>query len=312
MTEREAAAKAKAIMTVLQRFLLSEKIRRLGDMKNSVAGFLELYGREAAAEMLRDCYTVGTENPTLALVGSDAVLIDRASGVEVMGCKFSWAELAGYVQEMMETGKYMTPSEERTYRQQLPEAKEMYDQHMLQLVEDAHPETRGMAARKYGLPAWERLMNDPKSYVRVVVAYYSDAKFKLRMIHDPDPIVRAALADRGDDTVREALLDAGETDISVLSAIAQRSSPEVQMKLIGRIQDSPGQFRAVAYKLGIEAKKQFLQSKDPHVAVLGIEAADQKQCEALLSRKDLDINEEFLVQVRLQEIQSEPLAVPVL
>lgn len=121
------------------------------------------------------------------------------------------------------------------------------------------------AALRGGGREWAVLHRDENLYVRAAVMCRANEEIQLKMLQEPEPVLRKLLAQHGTDRVRSALLARGESDPEVLVEIAKWGSVQVKNRILPLMWDRPEVLQKIAPFLGSRGLRILEKNPDHHV-----------------------------------------------
>ena len=114
----------------------------------------------------------------------------------------------------------------------LPISQEEFEQRTLEAWTYNNDKTKVSAVFRGGEREWALLWNDESYFARGAVACRASEEYQLKLVNEPISAIRDLLAIYGTDKVRLALLERDEPDEYVLQSIAKFGSTDIRHRLI--------------------------------------------------------------------------------
>ena len=165
-----------------------------------------------------------------------------------------------------------------------------------------------IAAALYGGEReWAALYKDRDMSVRVAVACRANEATQLKMLTDPEPVVRKYLARYGTDKVRTAAVKGWETDTEVLMEIAKWGGAATKRKVMELAWHLPETLKQVIPYLSPGCIKKLEIYPDREVQYTAAMYGGMAQCRRFLDaiRKDRDAGSFLMrwnIQARVEEL----------
>lgn len=160
---------------------------------------------------------------------------------------------------------------------------------------------RTQAAYEGGPQHWDRLLHDESCLVRAALSEVASERFQLELTNDVEPYVRNQLARYGTEKVRQALVSKPESDLSVISTIAEYSSVETRKALVSAYWDKPScLLRIIPYAVNSDLNR-LADHPNLEIRIATAMYGSREICERILSKGDLGANR-FVVEDRIQAL----------
>lgn len=165
------------------------------------------------------------------------------------------------------------------------------------------------AALRGGEREWAMLYNDSDTSVRAAVACRANEAIQMKMITDPEPVVRKLLARYSTDKVRTAAIKGWEIDKDVLAEIAKWGNSAVKQRAMELALQLPETLKKLIPHLTPGCIKRLEIYPDKGIRYEAAMHGGRAQCERFLDslREQKDMESEFMrdnIRQRLNELHS--------